>query len=88
MEGVNEMEGLVEICYEEEYGTVCNGGLDMRAAIVVCRQLGFPTERGMNIIRPFTSCCAPITIFMSHMCAVDIATPDSACIVSGFHLGI
>lgn len=44
--GDDEMEGRVELCYEEEFGTVCGDGFDMQAAVVVCRQLGYSSLIG------------------------------------------
>ena len=35
-------EGRLEICADGHWGTVCNDGFDTNAAMVVCRQLGFP----------------------------------------------
>ena len=49
VEGRTEMEGRVEICYNEKYGTICNGGLDMQSPAVICRQLGYSAELGNNI---------------------------------------
>ena len=39
--GSSENEGRVEICYENQWGTVCNHGWSSENARVVCRQLGF-----------------------------------------------
>ncbi len=46
VDGSIEMEGRVEVCYAEEYGTVCGNGFNIRAASVVCRQLGYSSQQG------------------------------------------
>ena len=41
--GLSIYEGRVEVCKSGEWGTICNYNWNNPEALVVCRQLGFPT---------------------------------------------
>ena len=47
MGGTTRYEGRVELCYNETWGTICDGFWSTNDANVACRQLGF-SDSGMN----------------------------------------
>ena len=42
MDGTNPLEGRVEICISNAWGTVCDDAFSSEDAEVVCQQLGEP----------------------------------------------
>ena len=42
--GTNVTEGRVEICADNEWGTICDDQWGVEDAQVICRQLGFDTD--------------------------------------------
>ena len=53
MDGRSTVEGRVEICFSNVWGTVCDDLWEVPEARVVCRQLGYSDDAGMlyNLIQ-------------------------------------
>ena len=50
MGGLTEYEGRVELCWNEQWGTICDDFWDTNDASVVCTQLGYvPTTTGEQV---------------------------------------
>ena len=69
VEGTTRLEGRVEICKNNVWGTVCHRGWTSVDAKVVCRQLGYSAtgELKLMIMAPLVIMYSPIRNHFHHI---------------------
>ena len=65
--GSSSTQGRVEMCYNNQWGTVCDYQWDSNEAIVVCKQLGYYGMYYVHIISVgFKVNCSPCKVHQLH----------------------
>ena len=53
LNGPSEFEGVVEVCLQQRWGSVCSDGWSVADANVTCQQLGYSSGDGKAFSRKF-----------------------------------
>lgn len=66
-DGSSSLEGRVEMCYNEEWGTICDDGWRGNMnVVVICRQLGFNSQDSKMSVLNFSLVCIIKFYFRVH----------------------
>lgn len=60
--GTNPFEGRIELCIDEQWGTVCDDRFQIPDAIVACRQLGFSDLGEVDTLSQYDLFFVPIKV--------------------------
>ena len=74
MGGTTRYEGRVEFCYNETWGTICDGFWSTNDANVACRQLGFADSGMKHFVRRFYFYSLKFCVKMFPLYTLSLAT--------------